>query len=236
VARLPDAELPELPEVHGECRIELPATFDAQLRDAARRVGTPQKSLYLAAYLWALARLTARSAVVTGVQVNGRLDEPGSDRLLGVLLNVLPMTVDVSQHSWATLAQAAFDTERAAQPHRRYPVSHIQRLSRGRLYQIAFNYVDFHNLDAVKNLTRVKVADWWFDDIHSFGLRVEFDRSLTTGARLLCVTTGLNAAHLSGTAAALGTLVREALDLIIDDVAAPCPAVRTSPVPDSAAI
>jgi amino acid adenylation domain-containing protein len=235
VARLPDAELPELPEVRGECRIELPATLDAQLRDAAGRIGTPQKSLYLAAHLWALARLTGRPEVVTGVQMNGRLDEPGSDRLLGVLLNVLPVTVDVSQHSWATLAQAAFDTERAAQPHRRYPVSHIQRLSRSPLYRIAFNYVDFHNLDAVKNLTRVRVADWWFDDIHSFGLRVEFDRSLTTGARLLCVTTGLNAVHLSGTANTLGTLVREALDLIVADVRAPCPPIRKNPVPDSTA-
>ncbi|MET7751593.1 amino acid adenylation domain-containing protein [Micromonospora sp. NPDC005367] len=232
VAGLPDARLPELPEFHGECRIELPATLDAQLRDAAARVGTPQKSLYLAAHLWALARLTGRPASVTGVQMNGRLDEPGSDRLLGVLLNVLPMTVDVSQHSWATLARAAFDTERAAQPHRRYPVSHIQRLSRGPLYQIAFNFVDFHNLDAVRNLTRAKVADWWFDDIHSFGLRIEFDRSLSTGARLLCVTTGLNAAHLSGTANRLGALVREALELIAADVQAPCPPIRQNPVPD----
>ncbi|AGL16165.1 non-ribosomal peptide synthetase [Actinoplanes sp. N902-109] len=232
VAGLPDARLPRLPESHGECRIELPDTLDAQLRDAAARVGTPQKSLYLAAHLWALARLTGRPAAVTGVQMNGRLDEPGSDRLLGVLLNVVPMTVDVSQHSWATLARAVFDTERAVQPHRRYPVSHIRRLSAGPLYEIAFNFVDFHNLDAVRDLTMVKVADWWFDDIHSFGLRVEFDRSLTTGARLLCVTTGLNAAHLSGTASTLGGLVREALELIAADVQSPCPPIRTNPVPD----
>jgi amino acid adenylation domain-containing protein len=226
VARLPDPGLPELPEIPGEYRSEVSAALNARLRDVAAQVGTPQKSLYLAAHFWALARLTGRPEVVTGVQVNGRLDEPGSDRLLGVLLNVLPMTADLSQHSWATLAQAAFDAERAAQPHRRYPLGYIKHLSQKQLYQIAFNFVDFHNLDAVENLTRVKVAGWWFADIHSFGLRVEFDRDRATGARLLCVTTGLNAEHMSGTANTLGSFIREALDLIAADVQAPCPPIR----------
>lgn len=226
VAGLPDPGLPELPAKPGEYRFVVPPALDARLRDVAAQVGTPQKSLYLAAHFWALARLTGRPEAVTGVQVNGRLDEPGSDRLLGVLLNVLPLTADTSGHTWATLAQAAFDAERAAQPHRRYPLGHIRRLSQKQLYQIAFNFVDFHNLDAVENLTRVKVADWWFADIHSFGLRVEFDRDRATGARLLCVTTGLNAERMSGTADALGSFIREALDLIAADPQAPCPQIR----------
>lgn len=223
VAQLPNAQLPQLPESPGECRVELPMALDAQLREVAARIGTPQKSLFLAAHLWALAQLTGRPVVASGVQTNGRLDEPGSDRLLGVLLNVPPLVADVSGRTWAGLAQAAFDAERAAQPHRRFPLGQIRRLSEGALYQVAFNFVDFHNLDEVKGLMQVTVADWWFADQHSFGLRVGLSRSRDTGARILAVTTGVNADHMSGTAQRLGALIREALELTAVDAQALCP-------------
>ncbi|MFH9353658.1 amino acid adenylation domain-containing protein [Kitasatospora sp. NPDC017646] len=223
VERLPDPKLPELPGDAGSYRAELPTELDTRLREVAASIGTPQKSLYLAAHFWALSQLTGEPVVASGVQVNGRLDEAGSDRLLGVLLNVPPLVADVSGQTWAGLARVAFDAERAAQPHRRFPVGQIRQLSDGMLYQVAFNFVDFHNLDDVKKLTRVEVVDWWFADEHSVWMRVQFSRSRATGARLLDVTTGVNAEHLAGTAQRLGALVRDALDLIAADVQAPCP-------------
>jgi hypothetical protein len=227
VDRLPNPRLPELPapDEPGSAprRAELPAALDTRLREEAARIGVPQKSLYLAAHLWALGQLTGRPLVATGVQMNGRLEEAGSDRLLGVLLNVPPLVVDVSGRTWAELAQAAFDAERAAQPHRRFPLGQIRQFSQRALYHVAFNFVDFHNLDGVKDLARVRVVDWWFADQHSFGLRVECSRSEGTGARIIEVSTGVNADHLSGTAARLCALVREALDRMAAEVHAPCP-------------
>lgn len=223
VALLPDPQVPELPGNPGSYQVELPTALDAQLRDVAAHIGTPQKSLYLAAHLWALARLTGQPVVATGVQMNGRLDEVGSDRLLGVLLNVPPLVADVSGRTWADLALAAFNAERAAQPYRRFPLGQIKRLSNRPLYQVAFNFVDFHNLDELKGLTHVRAVDWWFADQHSFGLRVEFARSRVSRARILDVTTGVNADHLSGTAKRLGVLITDALDLIAADAQALCP-------------
>ncbi|MFI9366409.1 amino acid adenylation domain-containing protein [Kitasatospora sp. NPDC053057] len=223
VDRLPDPKLPELPGDDGKYRAELPTELDTRLREVAAGIGTPQKSLYLAAHFWAMSQLTGEPVVASGVQMNGRLDEAGSDRLLGVLLNVPPLVADVSGQTWAGLARAAFDAERAAQPHRRFPLGRIRQLADGMLYQVAFNFVDFHNLDEVKRLNRVNVVDWWFADEHSVRMRVQFSRSRTTGLRLLDVSTGVNAEHLAGTAQRLGALVREALDLIAADVQAPCP-------------
>jgi hypothetical protein len=229
VALLPDPQLPELPRNPGRHQVELPATLDAQLREVAARIGTPQKSLYLAAHLWALAQLTGEPVVASGVQMNGRLDEAGSDRLLGVLLNVPPLVVDVSRRTWADLALAAFDAERAAQPYRRFPLGQIKRLSDRALYRVAFNFVDFHNLDELKGLTHVKAVDWWFADQHSFNMRVEFSRSRTSRARVLDVTTGVNADHLSGTAECLRVLITDALVLIAADAQALCPPISEVP-------
>jgi amino acid adenylation domain-containing protein len=237
VDRLPDPRLPELP-VPDEPesvphRVELSAALDIRLREVAARIEVPQKSMYLAAHLWALGQLTGQSVVATGMQMNGRLEDAGSDRLLGVLLNVPPIVVDVSGRTWAELAQASFDAERAAQPHRRFPLGQIRQLSQRALYHVAFNFVDFHNLDAVKDLPRVRVVDWWFADQHSFGLRVEFSRSEGTGARILEVSTGVKADQLSGTAVRLCVLVHEALDQIAAEVHTACaPAARAhSPRP-----
>jgi amino acid adenylation domain-containing protein len=227
VDRLPDPRLPELPVPDepgiAPRRVELSAALDDRLREVSALIGVPQKSLYLAAHLWALGQLTGRSVVASGVQMNGRLEEAGSDRLLGVLLNVPPLVVDVSGRTWAELAQAAFDAERAAQPHRRFPLGQIRQLSQRALYHVAFNFVDFHNLDGVKGLARLRVVDWWFADQHSFGLRVEFSRSEGTGARILEISTGVNEDHMSGTAATLCVLVLGALDQIAAEVHAPCP-------------
>ncbi|MBT0772981.1 amino acid adenylation domain-containing protein [Kineosporia sp. J2-2] len=223
VGRLPDPELPVLPTEPFGGTGDLPGALDENIRQAAARIGTPQKSVYLAAHLWALAQLTGRSKAASGVQMNGRLDEAGSDRLLGVLLNVPPLLTEVSGRTWAELARQAFEAERTAQPHRRFPLGQIRRLAQRPLFMVAFNFIDFHNLDRTRDLTHLDVVDWWFADQHSFPLRVEFSRSPETGARVLHVSTGVNADHLSGTARHLDRLIREALRLIAQDEHATCP-------------
>uniref|UniRef100_A0AAU2VDB7 Condensation domain-containing protein n=1 Tax=Streptomyces sp. NBC_00003 TaxID=2903608 RepID=A0AAU2VDB7_9ACTN len=159
--------------------------------ERAARLGLPVKSLFLAAHARALAELTASERTVTAVQVNGRLEEPGSDRVLGLLLNMVPLHLTAGG-TWAELAGAAFDAERERQPYRRYPLAALLQLTGGGtpLFNVAFNYTDFHVFDELAALRAISPRDWWFSDQHSFPLMVEITRTPHTGRRALAVTLG----------------------------------------------
>ncbi|MEU0743238.1 amino acid adenylation domain-containing protein [Streptomyces sp. NPDC006134] len=211
----PAAELPVLPGGPAEDEFAfhapLPEDLDTALDRTAARLGLPAKSLFLAAHARALADLTGRGRTTTGVQVNGRLEEPGSDRLLGLLLNMVPVHL-TADGTWADLAAAAFTAERDRQPYRRFPLAAMQQLvGRGHsLFEVAFNYTDFHTFDGLGALKGVRPRDWWFSDRHSFPLMVEITRSPRDGRRALAVTVGADSPY-AGTGARLGELVLRAL-------------------------
>ncbi|MFE7138437.1 amino acid adenylation domain-containing protein [Streptomyces sp. NPDC057644] len=215
------AELPLDPEGAAEDEFAfhapLPDDLDTALDATAARLGLPVKSLFLAAHARALAELTSSESTVTAVQVNGRLEEPGSDRVLGLLLNMAPLHL-TARGTWAELAGAAFDAERARQPHRRYPLAALQQLTgRGTaLFNVAFNYTDFHTFDDLAALRTIRPRDWWFSDRHSFPLMVEITRTPHTGRRALAVTLGADSPY-AGTGARLGRLVLQALHAMAAD-------------------
>ncbi|MGW3951336.1 amino acid adenylation domain-containing protein [Streptomyces sp. NPDC004752] len=218
------AELPLDPDGTAEDEFAfhapLPEDLDAALDETAARLGLPVKSVFLAAHAQALAELSASDSTVTAVQVNGRLEEPGSDRVLGLLLNMVPLHL-TARGTWAELASAAFDAERARQPYRRYPLAALQQLAgRGTtLFNVAFNYTDFHTFDDLAALRTIRPHDWWFSDRHSFPLMVEITRTPHTGRRALAVTLGADSPY-AGTGARLGRLILRALHAIAADPSA----------------
>jgi hypothetical protein len=178
------------------------------------------KSLFFAAHLAALAALTERPGVVSGLVSSGRPEQEDSDQVLGLLLNILPIRATVSG-SWAELARAAFDAERETLPFRRFPLARIQRLA-GRdraVFEVAFNHTDFHVLAGLDALREVRVLDWWFSDQHSFPLMVEVNRVPGSGRRLLEVTASADS-RLADSATRLGALLRQALERLAADPSA----------------
>ncbi|MFB6590536.1 amino acid adenylation domain-containing protein [Streptomyces diastaticus] len=227
------AELPLDPDGEAEDEFAfhtpLPEELDTALDEAAARLGLPVKSLFLAAHARALAELTSSERTVTAVQVNGRLEEPGADRVLGLLLNMIPLHL-TARGTWAELAGAAFDAERARQPHRRYPLAALQQLTGcgTALFNVAFNYTDFHTFDDLAALRAIRPRDWWFSDRHSFPLMVEITRTPHTGRRALAVTLGADSPY-AGAGARLGRLVLQALHAMAEDPYAPVPTPDREP-------
>jgi amino acid adenylation domain-containing protein len=212
----PAAPVPMLPGGPDEdgiaFRAPLPPTLETELDRVAGEWGLPVKSVFLAAHAWALARLTGHPEIATAVQVNGRLEREGADLVLGLLLNMLPVHLTIGDRTWVELADAAFIAERERQPYRRYPLAAMRQLM-GRdhsLFEVAFNYTDFHAFDALDSLTRVRTADWWFADRHSFPLMLEVSRSPRSGRRVLEVTVGVGSG-LAGSGVRFGELTLQAL-------------------------
>ena len=225
VSSFVEAPLPELAAgpSDGELvfRRAVPVDTEVALRHLAAELGIPLKSIYFAAYMWALHKVTTRPDVVSGMQVNCRLGEEGADRVLGVLLNMVPVHMNVGVKTWAELASAAFAAELRIQDFRRFPLAKIQRLAGHdrKLFDVVFNYTDFHVLEQLRHLPQVRVADWWLSDRHSFPLAFGVTRPPGSADRIVKVTTGPGA-RLAGTGARLGDVAyRTVCDMARDPYA-----------------
>ncbi|MFD0201773.1 MULTISPECIES: non-ribosomal peptide synthetase [Saccharothrix] len=163
------------PGTEPDVRLPIPAAVDASVRRLAARLGVPPKSVYLAAHVSALAKLTGSTEVVTGLVVSGRPAVDGVERLLGLFLNCVPVRAAVTDLE--SLARIVFDAERAHQPHLRYPLARLTADLGRPPFDAVFNYTDFHVLADLDRLTGVRVLDWWFSDRTDFPVTVEIVRT-----------------------------------------------------------
>ena len=124
---------------------EIPAAVADGLRALARTASVPLKTVLLAAHLRALAFLCGGTDVLTGLSSDGRPEEPGADRVLGIFVSMLPFRFRLAGGSWVDLARSVFAAERELLPFRRFPMAEVQRLhGGGSLFETAFNFVHFH--------------------------------------------------------------------------------------------
>ncbi|HET7866139.1 MAG TPA: amino acid adenylation domain-containing protein, partial [Burkholderiaceae bacterium] len=91
-----------------EALMPLPAPLAASLRAHARRLGVSAAGLFHLAYALLLARTSARTDVVFGTVLFGRMHGgEGADRALGMFINTLPLRVRLDTRG---VAQAVRDT------------------------------------------------------------------------------------------------------------------------------
>jgi hypothetical protein len=101
-------------------------TFDA-VAELAARLGVTPFTVFAAAVLVLLNRLTGETDIVVGVPSDNRV-MPGSERLIGCFLNVLPVRVDCSgSPAFADLVLRARDALVAAYDHQSLPLPMIMR-------------------------------------------------------------------------------------------------------------
>nr|AGS49672.1 long-chain-fatty-acid--CoA ligase [uncultured bacterium esnapd14] len=160
-------------------RITVPVAVETA--EALRRVGVPLKTLLLAAHLRVVRLMTGRPEVITGLEVNGRPEMAGGDRVIGVFNNIVPLRVRV-EGSWRQLVHAADAAQRRIAPHRRYPLA---RLDRG-LFDTMFVYTHFHIYRELSHVDNVELLGGDAPDRTYVPLTAHFNADAATGAlRLL---------------------------------------------------
>jgi amino acid adenylation domain-containing protein len=189
-ASMAGAEVTALPRRAGGGRrravsvepVPIAGSVAAGLRSLAHEGGVPLKSVLLAAHLRVLSLLGGRSDVVTGLVVNGRLEEADGERALGLFLNTVPLRAALAGGTWRELVAQVFARELALLAHRRFPLAEMQReLGRGPLFETVFNYTDFHVYDAARHLPRLSFLDGEIFEETNFLLAASFTRGLAAG-------------------------------------------------------
>jgi acyl carrier protein len=146
------------------------------LRSTARTARTSLKSVALAAHVRALSEWTGRQEdLVTGVVVNTRPEKAGSDLMVGLYLNTVPLRFVSVDESWADMARHAFDLEREAAPYRAFPLAQIESRLERAPFDTVFNFMDFHVYQDLPAAVGVETRSWWVRGKPSFPFRVDFE-------------------------------------------------------------
>jgi amino acid adenylation domain-containing protein len=131
-------------------RIDLEcADIMADLRGLAKTAQTSVKSVLHAAYLTVMGALTDQESFTTGLVCDTRPEVLGADRVYGMYLNTVPFPFACAAATWRDLVRATFAQHVDLWPHRRFPLSEIQRAAGAgqRLVDTFFIYLDFHVVD-----------------------------------------------------------------------------------------
>ena len=65
-----------------------------------KKSGVGLDSVFLAAHLRVLSFITGREDVLSGVVHNGRPEQEGAEKVLGLFLNSLPFRIKIDEMGW----------------------------------------------------------------------------------------------------------------------------------------
>lgn len=144
--------------------------LEPDLRRLAAETRTSLKAVLLAAHLKVMSMIAGSQDFYTGLVCDARPEAPGADRVLGMYLNTLPIAMPAGARTWGELVRLVYDELTAMWPHRVFPMQEIQQAfgPGGRLLDICFNYLDFHQVDK-------RLIEWdrtYNDNDNEFALHV----------------------------------------------------------------
>ena len=164
-----------------EVELRLTAELSQKLKQFAQSQSIPLKSVLLAVHLRILSLLYGETKITTGLVTSVRPEELGSDQVLGVFLNTLPLVIQLSGGTWGALIHQVFRMEQRMLKARYYPLANLQKLHGGnRIFDTTFNYLHYHNGKDYVNSDQVKIIEWNNPIQPNFALEVTFSLEVET--------------------------------------------------------
>ncbi|HJP95207.1 MAG TPA: amino acid adenylation domain-containing protein [Pyrinomonadaceae bacterium] len=156
--------------------VQVSAEVSDGLKWLAQSIEVPLKSVLLASHMKVLSLLTGQSDVLTGLLINGRPEKADGERILGAFLNTVPLRLELSDATWADLAERAYAAENELLPFRRYPIQELQRIHGAeQLFDTVFNYTHFHVADRLRGIEGLELLDVDGTEQTYYPLTVQFN-------------------------------------------------------------
>ncbi|TBO44290.1 non-ribosomal peptide synthetase [Pedobacter kyonggii] len=157
-------------------KVQLPQDFSDGVKDLARSIGVPVKSVLLAAHIRLLSVLTGEEDIITGYEYSGRPEDIDGEKILGLFLNTLPFRGKCGSGTWRDLILEVYQQELQLIPHRRYPMAQIKQSCSGQmpLFETVFNFTHFHVLKELMEHKGFDLTDVKLEAETEFILRAEF--------------------------------------------------------------
>jgi amino acid adenylation domain-containing protein len=152
-----------------------------QLKELAKTLGVPIKSVLMAAHCRVLGVLSGNSDILTGYEHSGRPEENDGEKILGLFLNTLPFRLKMPGGKWADIIRAAYNAEIELLPYRRYPMALMKQERKGEpLFEAVFNYTHFHVLKKLQQLPNIDLLEMGAMAETEFVFRAEFSQGVFT--------------------------------------------------------
>lgn len=163
--------------------ILLPKDYSAQLIHLADSWHVPVKSLLMSATIMFLSILTNKMDIITGYELGGRPETPGSEDSLGLYLNTVPFRIQVEKDiTWKEFVKNIYESESELLPYRRYPMAQMKNDigNRGMLFDTVFNFTHFYSLKTLQKHREFDLMNVRAAAVTEWPLRIEFSRHYYT--------------------------------------------------------
>lgn len=167
--------------------LEIPNNIQDSLNNIAHELNLPLRSILLGVHAGVTQFLLGSIDVLTGLEINGRLDIEDGDKVIGVFNNIVPLRIIMAGGSWVDLIRQVFDAERTLYPHRRYPLAKLQKKFGNRsLFDSVFVFTHFHILREMHDLDGYEVLEEYASDQTYVPLTAHFNvNAINSRLRLL---------------------------------------------------
>ncbi|BBN83065.1 hypothetical protein PA25_30500 [Pseudoalteromonas sp. A25] len=201
------------------------ATQAKALQALAARCDVSLKAVMFAAHSKALSLATGYEQVVSGLSVHGRPEVLDSDKLLGLFVNILPVTVScqVGPHrtgSWLEFIQAVHGQMNAVEAQRFFPLEVVKELVGDEPFHAAFNYTSFNaywqqDSVAAEDLLagRMGIAE------NSLPLSLNVQTSQNTD-EIMCSLSTLRSHYKAGVGVSYAKLYQRIIEMMLQDATA----------------
>ncbi|WP_146429150.1 non-ribosomal peptide synthetase [Blastopirellula retiformator] len=164
---------------HHTVEVDIPRLISEKLESLSEQIKTPMKSTLLALHFKALSVLSGMNRVSSCVTGSGRWTIPGGDAVAGLFLNSVPISLDLSNCSWADLAKRAFDGEQEALSHSLFPIADIKKMfPDSPLSDVIFYFTHYHVYQRLDRFPELEVLSNETKETTSFKLVVSFRKDI----------------------------------------------------------
>ncbi|NHZ35817.1 non-ribosomal peptide synthetase, partial [Massilia rubra] len=162
--------------------------LNAALLDFSTHSAIPVKTLFLMAHGQMLRSFLDGALVSSGVTDHGRLEVHGAQNVLGLFLNVLPVTFDFAKGTWRALAGDLQGVDSTHKAHRGYPFAAIAAQHPALRIDALFTFNNFHVLDGLLESQKMEVGATFGFEETNFPLGTLVSGNPAAGFRLALTT------------------------------------------------